>query len=156
MEGNARQRGGALTLGGTAVYPSPPVDSDHPIGGAEASEDFRLPALARMPSGTPFASWNGAANSTLPSAGPSSLLEHGAQGTPALGAPPSQAGAAAPLGWHSSLALASPMSSLAPSGGPQTRLLNGELYLSDLLKGQWAWLLCMIALSVSQTSSTEI
>lgn len=45
---------------------------------------------------------------------------------------------------------------VAASAGPSTRAQGGTLYLSDLLKGQWAWLLVMIALSISQTSSAEI
>ena len=45
---------------------------------------------------------------------------------------------------------------VAAPAGPSTRAQGGALYLSDLLKGQWAWLLVMMALSISQTSSAEI
>ena len=73
----------------------------------------------------------------------------------ALPALPGSTGAAPP--WHSSVSLSSPMSSAPVAAvGPSTSAQGGELYLSDMLKGNWAWLLVMIALSVSQTASTEI
>ena len=57
-----------------------------------------------------------------------------------------------PLRPGAAVTLASP----SQAAGPSTQAQGGEMYLSDLLKGQWAWLLVMIAFSMSQTSSTEI
>ena len=83
---------------------------------------------------------------------------------PVLPAGPAALGAALPAPgfdrrrstWRS-VSLSSPMSSAPVAAvGPSTSAQGGELYLSDMLKGNWAWLLVMIALSVSQTASTEI
>ena len=123
--------------GVAAPAPAPPWEPVHGGSGASAAA-HQLPAV--LPAG-PAAL--GAALQALPGV--------------TTGAAPPGWPAGWPPAWRSSVSLSSPMSS-APvaAAGPSTSAQGGELYLSDMLKGNWAWLLCMIALSVSQTASTEI
>ena len=127
----------SLRLASTQPAPAPPWEPVHGGSGASTAA-HQLPAV--LPAG-PAAL--GAALQALP-------------GVTTGAAPPGWPAGWTPA-WRSSVSLSSHMSS-APvaAAGPSTWAQGGELYLSDMLKGNWAWLLCMIALSVSQTASTEI